>query len=83
MVNDLGNTDDLELMPTGGGYMVRPFNWTEVLYAPPGREKSATRPWCLNSRTGWGAFMRESSFRPGPSPRACGSRGGGPRRTRG
>ena len=23
MVNDLGNTDDLELMPTGGGYMVR------------------------------------------------------------
>lgn len=25
----------------GSGYMVRPFNWTEVLYAPPGREKSA------------------------------------------
>jgi hypothetical protein len=25
----------------GGGYMVRPFNWTEVLYAPPGREKAA------------------------------------------
>lgn len=25
----------------GGGYMVRPFNWTEVLYAPPGRETSA------------------------------------------
>lgn len=23
MVNDLGNTNDLELMPTGGGYMVR------------------------------------------------------------
>ena len=23
MVNDLGNTDDLELMSTGGGYMVR------------------------------------------------------------
>lgn len=23
MVNDLGNTDDLELMPTSGGYMVR------------------------------------------------------------
>jgi len=25
----------------GGGYMVRPFNWTEVLYAPPGFEKAA------------------------------------------
>lgn len=21
----------------GGGYMVRPFNWTDILYAPPGR----------------------------------------------
>lgn len=25
----------------GQGYMVRPFNWTDILYAPPGREKSA------------------------------------------
>ena len=25
----------------GEGYMVRPFNWTDILYAPPGREKSA------------------------------------------
>lgn len=25
----------------GGGYMVRPFNWSEVLYAPPGYEKAA------------------------------------------
>lgn len=25
----------------GGGHMVRPFNWTELLYAPPGREKNA------------------------------------------
>jgi hypothetical protein len=25
----------------GDGYMVRPFNWTDILYAPPGREKSA------------------------------------------
>jgi hypothetical protein len=25
----------------GGGYMVRPFNWTEVLYAAPGQEKTA------------------------------------------
>jgi hypothetical protein len=25
----------------GSGYMVRPFNWTDILYAPPGREKSA------------------------------------------
>lgn len=25
----------------GEGYMVRPFNWTDLLYAPPGREKSA------------------------------------------
>lgn len=25
----------------GQGYMVRPFNWTDLLYAPPGREKAA------------------------------------------
>lgn len=25
----------------GDGYMVRPFNWTDILYAPPGREQDA------------------------------------------
>lgn len=25
----------------GEGYMVRPFNWSDILYAPPGHEKSA------------------------------------------
>jgi hypothetical protein len=33
--------DDPPEVLRGGGYMVRPFNWSELLYAPPGRETSA------------------------------------------
>ena len=53
MVNDLGNTDDLELMPLGGGYMVRRDRLMNeliakgrkagivVLYAPDGFGKTS------------------------------------------
>ena len=58
MVNDLGNTDDLELMPTGGGYMVRRDRLMNelivkgrkagivLLYAPTGLVR---RRYCCNT----------------------------------
>ena len=35
------HTGDAPAVLRGDGYMVRPFNWTDILYAPPGRETSA------------------------------------------
>ena len=32
---------DAKAVLRGQGYMVRPFNWTDILYAPPGRERAA------------------------------------------
>ena len=55
MVNDLSGIDDLELMPLGGGYMVRRERLMNeliakgrkagivVLYAPDGFGKTSTR----------------------------------------
>ena len=56
MVNDLGSIDDLELMPLGGGYMVRRERLMNeliakgrkagivVLYAPDGFGTAAVHP---------------------------------------
>ena len=48
MVNDLGSMDDLELMPLGGGYMVRRERLMNELLAKKGRHRGslcARRVW--------------------------------------
>lgn len=71
MVNDLGNTDDLELMPTGGGYMVRRDRLMNelivkgrkagivLLYAPDGFGKTS---YCCNTCRKLNRTPREGRF---------------------
>lgn len=79
MVNDLGNTDDLELMPLGSSYMVRRDRLMNeliakgrkagivVLYAPDGFGKTSV------------LLQYAQEVKSDPTPRSCADHRGRPR----